>query len=71
MNKTIGNRHGSAVLTSPSDTELLITREFDAPADLLFEAWTTPELVKCWWAGTRGEVTEAQIDLRVGGNWRW
>jgi uncharacterized protein YndB with AHSA1/START domain len=71
MNNTIGDRHGSAVFTLPSDTEILITREFDALADLLFEAWTTPELVTRWWAGTRGEVTSAQIDLRVGGAWRW
>lgn len=71
MSNTIGNRHGSAVFTLPSDTEILITREFDASADLLFRAWTTPELVMRWWAGTRGEVTSAQIDLRVGGAWRW
>jgi uncharacterized protein YndB with AHSA1/START domain len=71
MNSTIGNRHGSAVFTYPSDTEILITREFDAPAALVFEAWTTPELVKRWWAGDRGEVTDAQIDLRIGGRWRW
>jgi uncharacterized protein YndB with AHSA1/START domain len=71
MNHTIGNRHGSAVFTLPSDTEILVTREFDAPADLLFEAWTNPELVKRWWAGARGEVTAARIDLRVGGAWRW
>jgi uncharacterized protein YndB with AHSA1/START domain len=71
MNNTIGNRHGSAVVTLPSDTEILITREFDAPADLVFEAWTTPELVKRWWAGDRGVVTEVQIDLQIGGRWRW
>ncbi len=71
MNNTIGNRHGSAVVTLPSDNEILITRQFDAPADLVFEAWTTPDLVKRWWAGDRGEVTDAQIDLRVGGRWRW
>ena len=71
MNNTIGNRHGSAVVTLPSDDEILITREFDAPAELVFDAWTTPDLVKRWWAGDRGVVTEAQIDLRVGGRWRW
>jgi uncharacterized protein YndB with AHSA1/START domain len=71
MNNTIGNRHGSAVFTLPSDNEILITREFDAPADLVFEAWTTPDLVKRWWAGDRSEVTEAQIDLQIGGRWRW
>jgi uncharacterized protein YndB with AHSA1/START domain len=71
MNNTIGNRHGSAVVTLPSDDEILITRAFDAPADLVFDAWTTPDLVKRWWGGDRGEVTEAQIDLRIGGRWRW
>jgi uncharacterized protein YndB with AHSA1/START domain len=71
MNNTIGNRHGSAVFTLPTDNEILITREFDAPADLVFEAWTTPELVKRWWAGDRGVVTDVQIDLQIGGRWRW
>jgi uncharacterized protein YndB with AHSA1/START domain len=71
MTAMIGNRHGSAVLTVPSDNEILIIREFDAPPDLVFDAWTTPELVKRWWAGDRGSVTEAQIDLRIGGRWRW
>jgi len=71
MNHAVGNRHGSAVVTLPSDLEILITRAFDAPAELVFDAWTTPEIVKRWWAGDRGTVTEAQIDLRVGGRWRW
>jgi uncharacterized protein YndB with AHSA1/START domain len=71
MKNTIGNRHGSAVLTLPSDNEILITRKFDSPADLVFDAWTTPELVTRWWAGSRGQVTDVQIDLRVGGRWRW
>jgi uncharacterized protein YndB with AHSA1/START domain len=71
MKNTIGNRDGTAVITLPSDTEILITRDFDAPAGLLFTAWTTPELVKRWWAGDRGEVIDAQVDLRVGGRWRW
>ena len=71
MNSTLGNRHGSAVVTLPSDVEILVTREFDAPAELVFDAWTTPDVVKRWWAGDRGVVTEAQIDLRVGGSWRW
>lgn len=71
MNNTLGDRHGTAVVTLPSDLEFLVTRTFDAPAELVFDAWTTPEVVKQWWAGDRGEVTEAQIDLRVGGRWRW
>jgi uncharacterized protein YndB with AHSA1/START domain len=60
----------SAVLTLPSDTQILMTREFAAPAHLVFRALTTPELIKRWWSGGRGEVTVAEVDLRVGGRWR-
>ena len=41
MNSTLGNRHGTAEITLPSDTEILITRQFDAPAALVFKALTT------------------------------
>jgi uncharacterized protein YndB with AHSA1/START domain len=67
----IQNRHGSAVITLPSDTEVLITRSFDAPADLVFEAYTTPELVKRWWGFETSEWLVCEIDLRVGGRWRY
>jgi uncharacterized protein YndB with AHSA1/START domain len=59
------------VVTLPEDTQILITREFDAPARLVYRAWTEPELVRRWWSGDRGEVTSAEIDLRVGGTWRY
>ena len=62
---------GSAVVTLPTDTQILITREFDAPRHLVYLAWTTPELIKRWWSGERGEVTSAELDLRVGGKWRY
>ncbi len=62
---------GLAVVTLPTDTQILITRVFDAPKHLVFKAWTTPELIKRWWAGDRGEVTIAEVDLRVGGTWRY
>jgi uncharacterized protein YndB with AHSA1/START domain len=62
---------GSATVTLPADDQILITREFNAPRDLVYKAYTTPELVKRWWSGQRGEVTQAQIDLRVGGKWRY
>jgi uncharacterized protein YndB with AHSA1/START domain len=62
---------GSATVTLPADDQILITREFNAPKDLVYKAWTTPELVKRWWSGQRGEVTHAEIDLRVGGKWRY
>jgi uncharacterized protein YndB with AHSA1/START domain len=63
-------RSGTASVTLPADDQILITREFDAPRRLVWEAWTTPELVKRWWHARRGEVTVAEIDLRVGGRWR-
>lgn len=62
---------GTAVMTLPTDTQILVTREFDAPRHLVWRAWTTPELVKRWWSGKRGVVTLAEIDLRVGGRWRY
>jgi uncharacterized protein YndB with AHSA1/START domain len=61
---------GTATVTLPTDDQILITREFDAPRHLVYKAWTTPELVKRWWGARRGEVTLAEIDLRVGGGWR-
>jgi uncharacterized protein YndB with AHSA1/START domain len=64
-------RKGTVKVTLPSDEEILIEREFDASAHLVYTAYTTPELVKRWWAGQRGEVTECEIDLRVGGLWRY
>jgi uncharacterized protein YndB with AHSA1/START domain len=60
-----------ASVTLPADEQILITREFDAPAHLVYRAWTTPELVKRWWHANRGEMTVAEIDLRVGGRWRY
>jgi uncharacterized protein YndB with AHSA1/START domain len=62
---------GTATVTLPTDDQILITREFAAPAHLVFRAWTEPDLVRRWWAGDHGEVTLAEIDLRVGGAWRY
>jgi uncharacterized protein YndB with AHSA1/START domain len=62
---------GSATVTLPTDEQILITREFDAPRHLVYQAWTTPALVRRWWSGQRGEMTIAEIDLRVGGTWRY
>ena len=62
---------GAAKVTLPTDEEILITREFDAPRHLVYKAWTTPELVTRWWSGQRGTMKLAQIDLRVGGMWRY
>src|SRR6266480_2209434 len=58
-------------LTLPTDTQILITREFDAPKQLVYKAWTTPELIKRWWHANLGETTVVEIDLRPGGKWRY
>jgi uncharacterized protein YndB with AHSA1/START domain len=71
MSSTTRNRHGSAVITTPSDTEIVITRVFDAPAELVFKAYTTPDLVKRWWSFGPAEWLACEIDLRVGGRWRF
>ena len=62
---------GTAKVTLPADDQILITREFEAPKRLVYQAWTTAELVERWWSGQRGKVTNVQIDLRVGGAWRY
>src|SRR5688572_12163304 len=62
---------GTATIALPADKQILITREFDAPKELVWKAWTTPELVKQWWHANRGEMKVAEIDLRVGGTWRY
>jgi uncharacterized protein YndB with AHSA1/START domain len=60
-----------AKVSLPTDDQILITREFDAPRHLVYKAFTTPELVERWWHAKRGEVTLVEIDLRVGGAWRY
>jgi uncharacterized protein YndB with AHSA1/START domain len=60
-----------AAVTLPKDDQILITREFDAPRHLVYKALTTPELVKRWFHANRGVVISADIDLRVGGKWRY
>src|SRR4051794_7148596 len=62
---------GTATVTLPKDDQILIRREFDAARHLVYRAWTEPDLVRRWWAGRRGEVTSAEIDLRIGGTWRY
>ena len=63
--------HPSFKLTTPSDLEIVITRAFDAPADVLFRAYTTPALVQRWWGFETSEWLVCDIDLRVGGTWRY
>ena len=63
------NRHGSAVIKFPNDLEIVITREFHAPIELVFDVLTKPEHVRNWFAPFNCEMKECSIDLRVGGNY--
>jgi uncharacterized protein YndB with AHSA1/START domain len=69
--ESVATHSGKATVTLPADEQILITREFDAPRDLVYRAYTEPDLVRRWWSGKRGEMTTAEIDLRVGGTWRY
>jgi uncharacterized protein YndB with AHSA1/START domain len=68
MAVTSSNR---ARVSLPTDEQILIEREFAAPRHLVYKAFTTPELVRRWWHANRGEVTLVEIDLRVGGRYRY
>lgn len=65
------NRHGSAVIEFPNDLEILLTREFDAPIQLVFDVLTKPEHVSKTIAPFGEEVKVCSIDLRVGGNYHF
>jgi uncharacterized protein YndB with AHSA1/START domain len=62
---------GKATVELPTETQILITRTFDAPAHLVYRAYTEPDLVRRWWSGERGEVTSVEADLHEGGTWRY
>ena len=62
-------RHGTSVIEFPSKLEILTTREFDAPLELVFDVLTKPEHVSKWFAPFTCVVTECSIDLRVGGDY--
>ncbi|MEO8090884.1 MAG: SRPBCC family protein [Gemmatimonadales bacterium] len=70
--KNQGKDAGKLQVTTPSDREIAMTRVFDVPRDLVFDAWTKPELLTRW-LGVRGGWTFAicQVDLRVGGSYRF
>jgi len=64
------NRHGSARIEFPSELEIVITREFDAPISLIFDVLTKPEHVSKWGATPPDQMKECSIDLRVGGTYQ-
>jgi uncharacterized protein YndB with AHSA1/START domain len=71
MTNTVKNI-GTLQVTTPSEREIAMTRVFDAPRSLVFDAWTRPELLKRW-LGVRGGWTFAvcEVDLKVGGAYRF
>jgi uncharacterized protein YndB with AHSA1/START domain len=65
----IPNRHGSAVVELPNDTDVLVTRKFDAPIELVFDVLTKPEHMRKWGATPPDRMADCSIDLRVGGEY--
>jgi len=66
----MGASGNKTTLTTPSDTQIVMTRVFDAPRDLVFEAHTSCEHLSKWWGPRRYEVSECDVDFREGGKWR-
>ena len=62
---------GSLQVTTPSDREVRLTRVFDAPRQMVWDAFTKPELMKRWFGPRGWSLAECTIDLRVGGGWRF
>jgi uncharacterized protein YndB with AHSA1/START domain len=58
-------------VTTPSDREIVLTRAFDAPRDLVFEAWTNCEHVRHWWGWRTSTMILCEADVRPGGSWRY
>lgn len=59
------------ILTLPSDREIVLTRVFDAPRRLVFEAHSRPEHVRQWWGRTGSTLSVCDMDFRPGGTWRF
>lgn len=65
------NNTESLTITTPTDREVLMTRVFDAPRHLVFDALTRPELLKRWYGPQGWTLDICEIDLNVGGAWRF
>ena len=65
------NNIGPVTITTPSDRQIVVTRLFDAPRALVFEAWTKAEHVAHWWDPSGVPLAVCEIDLRPGGAFRW
>ena len=67
---TMAQVERKATVTTPSDREIVIVREFDATRDRVWRAFTDPELVKQWWGRGNGVVVE-RMEVERGGHWRF
>jgi uncharacterized protein YndB with AHSA1/START domain len=65
-----GSGSDQLTVTTPSDREIVMTRVFDAPRDLVFEAHTSCEHMSQWWGPRRYEISSCEMDFRPGGAWR-
>lgn len=55
---------------SPADDEVVFVQTFDAPRDLVWKAWTDPDMLRAWWGPHGCDTPECDIDLRIGGGYR-
>jgi uncharacterized protein YndB with AHSA1/START domain len=62
---------GTLEVTLPSDREETLTRVFDAPRTMVYDALTKPELIKQWFGPHGFSLPRCEVDLRVGGRWRY
>jgi len=59
------------IVTTPGDTEIVMERTFDAPAQLVFDCWTKPEHIVRWFGVPRSQISLCEVDLRPGGAWKY
>ncbi len=62
---------GALTVTTPTDREIVLTRVFDAPRRMVFDAWTKPALLERWFGARGWNLVVCEVDLRVGGTWRF
>jgi uncharacterized protein YndB with AHSA1/START domain len=65
------NNLSTTTMTLPSDTEIVFTRTFNAPRTLVWDVWTQCEHLKNWWGPAEWELPTCEMDLRVGGHWKY
>jgi uncharacterized protein YndB with AHSA1/START domain len=66
----VGTKSGELTVTTPSDREIVMTREFNAPRELVFKAHSSCEDLSRWWGPRKYEFASCDIDFRPGGKWR-